>query len=220
MSDQPDKRGRGKQGGGDPTGDYSVGYAKPPKEHQFKKGERSKNPRGRPKRSRVDRLTKILDQKITITEGGKPRRVPLSEALDIKLVRRALEGDLAAHKVLIKAQAMFAKFEAERAPTEAEVRKKIEEERQNAEVTAKLTKQLVDDINTTASWVKKRILVGDGKGRRDLASWIYEEARRRMHGDPEYARLHYIEYVPYEPVGMEWKPGHPGPLSKVTKRAF
>jgi Family of unknown function (DUF5681) len=55
----------------------NVGYRRPPKTTQFKKGK-SGNPRGRPKGSRNVGavLRDVIDQKFQITENGKIRRLP------------------------------------------------------------------------------------------------------------------------------------------------
>jgi hypothetical protein len=66
-----------------PPGDYEVGYGRPPREHQFKKGEASRNPKGRPRgttRPILD-LVAVLMQPVTIRIKGKERKVPYPEAM-------------------------------------------------------------------------------------------------------------------------------------------
>jgi hypothetical protein len=57
---------------------YRVGYGRPPQEHQFKTGARSRNPNGRPPKSvppNVD-AAEILNEPVTIKIDGRRRRVP------------------------------------------------------------------------------------------------------------------------------------------------
>ena len=56
--------------------DYKVGYGKPPKSGQFKRGK-SGNPKGRPKGSQklATDLAAELNEQITVREDGKARRV-------------------------------------------------------------------------------------------------------------------------------------------------
>jgi hypothetical protein len=58
------------------TDRYKVGYGKPPKATQFKRG-RSGNPKGRPKGSRklATDLAAELGERITIREDGRSRRI-------------------------------------------------------------------------------------------------------------------------------------------------
>lgn len=84
---------------------YEVGYGKPPKASQFKKGV-SGNPRGREKRTSdlLSALLRILRQSITIEEGRTKRKVSKLQAIVIRLVNRAVGGDLQAIKVLSRYQ--------------------------------------------------------------------------------------------------------------------
>ena len=85
-----------------PTGDYEVGYGKPPKSGQIKKGER-RNPKGRPKGSK-NLKTDLLDElgeMMRVREGGRERRISKQRALIKTQVARALNGnDRAASKVI------------------------------------------------------------------------------------------------------------------------
>jgi hypothetical protein len=87
----------------DQTGDYRIGYGKPPVETRFKKGQ-SGNPRGRPPRPRnIEALTEAqLDQVVAIDEAGKRRHVSKRELGIIVLVKKALAGNPRAIRILYK----------------------------------------------------------------------------------------------------------------------
>ena len=84
------------------SNDNEVGYGKPPKRTQFKKGQ-SGNPKGRPKHTRNLKtdLTKILGQKISVREGDRTSRVSKQEAMLLSLMAKALKGDTRAIGVLV-----------------------------------------------------------------------------------------------------------------------
>lgn len=82
--------------------EYEVGYGKPPKEYQFKKGQ-SGNKKGRPKNSKNTYvlLDEILSQTIPITENGKLMHISKRNAVLIQLVNKAVKGDLKATNALL-----------------------------------------------------------------------------------------------------------------------
>lgn len=82
--------------------EYEVGYGKPPKKYQFKKGQ-SGNKKGRPKNSKNTYvlLDEILSQTIPITENGKLIHISKRNAVLIQLVNKAIKGDLKATNALL-----------------------------------------------------------------------------------------------------------------------
>lgn len=82
--------------------DYEVGYGKPPKNCQFKKGF-SGNPFGRPKKTpnlEVE-LIRQLRTKVIINENGKRRAVTKFEIFAKQLVNRAASGSFRETRLLI-----------------------------------------------------------------------------------------------------------------------
>lgn len=82
--------------------DYEVGYGKPPKDSQFKKGE-SGNPKGRAKYTRNLKtdLTKILGKKISVREGDRRFKVSGQEGVLMSLMAKCLKGDTKAITTLV-----------------------------------------------------------------------------------------------------------------------
>ncbi|WP_439369395.1 DUF5681 domain-containing protein [Bradyrhizobium sp. DASA03120] len=77
--------------------DPGIGYGKPPLHSRFKKGQ-SGNPRGRPKGSLnfATDLKRTLQAPVTLSDGGKSRRVTTQEAALLRLREKALKGDVKA----------------------------------------------------------------------------------------------------------------------------
>ncbi len=85
-----------------PERDYSVGYGKPPEHTRFKKGH-SGNGQGRPRgvKNLATLLGAALDEKITITENGRRRKITKREAIITQLVNRSAQADLKATQILL-----------------------------------------------------------------------------------------------------------------------
>lgn len=89
------------------TKHYKVGYKKPPKSGQFKKGV-SGNKKGRPKKikesmagkSASEILKKVLNDKISVSDGHCSKVITKGEAMITQLVTKAINGDLQAIKQL------------------------------------------------------------------------------------------------------------------------
>lgn len=81
--------------------EYEVGYKKPPKEHQFQKGQ-SGNPKGRPKLIKDFKtdLKEELESTITVQIDGKTKPITKQQALIKKLLSKALSGELGALRTL------------------------------------------------------------------------------------------------------------------------
>lgn len=81
---------------------YEVGYARPPADHRFVKGQ-SGNRAGRPKGSRSisSVIAAGLSQRVTVTLNGKRRSITKLEAAVTQLANKAAAGDRHAAKLII-----------------------------------------------------------------------------------------------------------------------
>ena len=87
---------------GTETGDYEVGYGKPPKRTRFAKG-RSGNRRGRlgDTRNLKTDLRTVLEEDLTLTIGGREVKISAQRAVLVALRNKALKGDVRAAGMLI-----------------------------------------------------------------------------------------------------------------------
>lgn len=89
-------------------GDYEVGHGRPPKGTRFRKGQ-SGNPKGRPKGSRniSTDAKEMLNQKVPIVVDGKRKKVTVQLANLMRLMEKALSGDI---KAMTQVQALAERF--------------------------------------------------------------------------------------------------------------
>jgi hypothetical protein len=84
------------------SGAYEVGYGKPPKDTQFKKGS-SGNPKGRPRKALDFDLELLRQSKATlvINENGRRRRISKHEAVSMQLINKAASGYMPALRAYV-----------------------------------------------------------------------------------------------------------------------
>ncbi len=102
-----------------PKDSYDVGYGKPPKETRFKKGERSPNPNGRPKKeaSISSAIRECLGEDVSVTaKDGTKHTMPAAKAISKKVVGQAASGDVNSQRMLLALEKGY----AGRHPTEPE----------------------------------------------------------------------------------------------------
>lgn len=94
--------------------DYDVGYGKPPKHAQFKKGQ-SGNPMGRPRGTKnfSTDLKEELAEAVQVTEGGIVRSISKQRALVKSTLNRAIAGN-------DRAAELVGKWNAQHLATEAD----------------------------------------------------------------------------------------------------
>lgn len=147
---------------------YKVGYGKPPKSTQFKKG-RSGNPRGRPRnRSKALPHDHILGQMVTVRDDGKEHRITAAEAFLLHITKRGLEGDSAA------ARATLAAIESARG---------VRHQHDHSNMPSKLVWRCVEpgSVGTAASPLRIVTRYGRGEnGSYRLNPWIVQKALDRM----------------------------------------
>lgn len=101
------------------SGDYEVGYGKPPIQTRFKQGQ-SGNVRGRPSGSKnlATVLMKALSERVTIGENGRRRKITMREALIKQAINKAVAGNPRLIQILFnQIPILEARFEQSRAAT-------------------------------------------------------------------------------------------------------
>lgn len=108
---------------------YDVGYKKPPKSTQFKKGQ-SGNPKGRPKLYKPfkEDLLEELQETITTKENGKEKIITKQKGVIKRIMNSALSGNVQAYRIFVHWFSEYCGITAEKdSSISADDRKIIEE---------------------------------------------------------------------------------------------
>lgn len=100
----------------------------PPVSTRFRKGQ-SGNPRGRPRKrpeTRPSAFDVVIDRTLTIVQGGVSREVTVDEALQHKTYQKAIAGDRASRRLVLKMIARREKAITEKAPAVKPIARRIE----------------------------------------------------------------------------------------------
>ena len=98
---------------------YDVGYGKPPKHSQFKKGV-CPNPKGRGKRGDLplrEILDSVLNAKTSFRERGKLKKASRLDLTIRRLAALAIKGDVSSAALLLKMRAHAEKHPDDSGPT-------------------------------------------------------------------------------------------------------
>src|SRR6266404_2538824 len=73
------------------TASYDVGYGKPPKANQFRKGQRKRGGKKRGEENITSAFKRIVSKRVKINDGEKVRTITLAEAVILKNIHAALQ---------------------------------------------------------------------------------------------------------------------------------
>jgi|SRR5580692_8857350 hypothetical protein len=85
-----------------------VGFKKTPRHTRFRKGQ-SGNPKGRPKgrKNYRTRFLEIIDEKVTVNENGRRRKLPKFDVAVRQATNQAVTGDPRGMKMLLELYRQF-----------------------------------------------------------------------------------------------------------------
>src|ERR1700730_8597845 len=126
MSDERKIVGHVDDNADDKGDEYRVGYRRPPKRTRFRRGQ-SGNPRGRPRVAYEKDdfpVRRFMMEPVEVTLRGKKVQVPTYDAILMRLAAKALAGDSASTKLLLKYTGGLKDFREEwkRVMTEADMK--------------------------------------------------------------------------------------------------
>lgn len=130
MKDEIDDDANTPQGQGKPSsaasGDYEVGYGKPPKHTQFPHGNGPG--KGKPKGAKNLKtiVTSVTGAKVSSKANGKIKKISKIEAAMIQLANKAAAGDLKAIEKLIALYERYGPEEHSISPTAEETKADLE----------------------------------------------------------------------------------------------
>lgn len=86
----------------DKGGEYEIGYRKPPRHTQFRKGH-SGNSRGRPRGARnlATLLDEVLGERVVINESGRRKTASKLQVIVKQMVNKAAQGDYRSIQLLM-----------------------------------------------------------------------------------------------------------------------
>lgn len=129
--------------------EYEVGYRRPPKQTQFKKGQ-SGNPKGRPKGARgLDTmLMEELKAKIIVSENGRSKKLKKAEVLVKQVMNKALSGD---HRAIAQVISISQRHEEKLAAKAKPILETLPEEDQQVmqSLLARMKTQIDDSTENT-----------------------------------------------------------------------
>lgn len=162
------------------SGDYEVGFGKPPRGHRFKKGEPSANPNGRPKGKVKRGLLEQLDKKIVVgVKNGRRVQKSIEEVIIHNLIKDTVDGDRHALQILLRWRAEAKKAAA---PPKLSAKEMSFQGQQNItpdEARTELTKFYMELLAEIAPHVEEAIELGVFVNVCDelkLAPWVYGAA--------------------------------------------
>jgi hypothetical protein len=122
------------------TQSYSIGYRKPPRHTQFKKGQ-SGNPRGRDKGRENYRteFLKELGERVTVTENGRLRKLSKQTLIIKRMVADAIKGHAKAREHMLRLIGQMEAFDTDAMPATPSTA-------EDAEIIARFKARLAEEI--------------------------------------------------------------------------
>lgn len=105
-----------KHDGEEKSGDYEVGYCKPPKHSQFQEGNTLGGGRRKGSKNLRTIINEALQAKVSVTVGGKTKKLTKLELMVQQLVNKASQGDMKAAEKMIQLEERYGTFHNDNAP--------------------------------------------------------------------------------------------------------